>query len=260
LKFSSHDAIGQKQRVSLARAAYARPELALLDDPLSALDSGTAKVVFERLIKSPGALFSNTAVLLVTHASHFLNRVDKVCIVVGGKNRFFGKWEELAALEPDDLETKAAVDYLRSSVQEVASESDDSALDAREDKIRQQNKQGVNDALMTVEEREHGLSSLRVWLLWFDRAGGYYFIVFQLLFMTIDRIAYVATEYWLARWTQGATVPVVVFGLSFPPQTDGRHAQYEYLRVYSSVVLASVVTTIIRYVHSDLTKVISMCC
>jgi ABC-type protease/lipase transport system fused ATPase/permease subunit len=79
---------GQKQRVSLARAAYARPHLVLLDDPLSALDAGTAKVVFERLFRSRNAFFKNTAVVLVTHASHFLNRVDKVLVMVHGSNKF----------------------------------------------------------------------------------------------------------------------------------------------------------------------------
>ena len=33
---------GQKQRVSLARAAYSRPDLVLMDDPISAL--GTNKI------------------------------------------------------------------------------------------------------------------------------------------------------------------------------------------------------------------------
>jgi ABC-type sulfate/molybdate transport systems ATPase subunit len=239
---------GQKQRVSLARAAYARPDLVLLDDPLSALDAGTAKLVFERLIKSTGSYFSDTAVVLVTHASHFLNRVDKALIIVGGKNEFYGSWNDLAIYQANDFETNVAIDFLRTSVQEVASESTDSADQNKDEKLLCK-QVDVKDTLMAAEEREHGLSSLSVWLLWFKRAGGFYFIFFQVLFMGIDRFSYVATEYWLARWTQSADKPISVFGVSFPSQEEGRTAQFDYLKVYSSLVLVSVSTTILRYAY-----------
>ena len=38
--------VGQKQRVSLARVAYSQPDVALFDDPLSALDAETVSVYF----------------------------------------------------------------------------------------------------------------------------------------------------------------------------------------------------------------------
>ena len=42
---------GQKARVALARAVYARSRCVLLDDPLSAVDSHTARFLFERLLQ-----------------------------------------------------------------------------------------------------------------------------------------------------------------------------------------------------------------
>ena len=42
---------GQKARVALARAVYARSRCVLLDDPLSAVDSHTARFLFERLFQ-----------------------------------------------------------------------------------------------------------------------------------------------------------------------------------------------------------------
>ena len=38
---------GQKARVSLARAVYKRPDVIMMDDPISALDSYTRKRIFE---------------------------------------------------------------------------------------------------------------------------------------------------------------------------------------------------------------------
>merc|ERR1712161_172391 len=52
---------GQRQRISLARAAYKDSSVIILDDPFSALDAGTGKLVFERLIASPTQAFFTTA-------------------------------------------------------------------------------------------------------------------------------------------------------------------------------------------------------
>ncbi|TFK72661.1 hypothetical protein BDN72DRAFT_876371 [Pluteus cervinus] len=56
---------GQKARVALARAVYSRTKYVLLDDPLSAVDSHTARFLFERLFCGP--LFESRTVVLVTH-------------------------------------------------------------------------------------------------------------------------------------------------------------------------------------------------
>lgn len=61
---------GQKHRVALARAVYARAEIVILDNVLSALDTITRKTILERLFSGKG-LFKETGstVLLVTHTS-----------------------------------------------------------------------------------------------------------------------------------------------------------------------------------------------
>jgi ABC-type sulfate/molybdate transport systems ATPase subunit len=249
LSCSSH--AGQKQRVSLARAAYARPDLVLLDDPLSALDAGTAKLVFERLIRSRNAFFKDTAVVLVTHASHFLNRGDKVLVTVDGGNKFYGSWSELGSFIPtdDDKKTKGAIEFIQKAVQEghILEDNEGAAGDspARDTILDKKEKKG---SLITIEKREHGLSRLGTWLLWSKHAGGFFFMTLQVLFMTIDRFVYVEVEYWLALWTRGSEQSIEAFGIEFAPQTDGRSAQYKYLTVYSLIVLRvlSVAATILR--------------
>lgn len=56
---------GQKQRISLARALYSNSKHVLLDDCLSAVDSHTAKWIFDNCIKGP--LMHNRTCILVTH-------------------------------------------------------------------------------------------------------------------------------------------------------------------------------------------------
>jgi ATP-binding cassette, subfamily C (CFTR/MRP), member 1 len=220
---------GQRQRVSLARAAYAQAACVILDDPFSALDSGTGKQVFERLIAAPDALFRNSAVLLVTHASHFISHraVDKILLMVQGKNRFYGTWDELSHFAPSDELTKRAVDHINSQVREKTEESDSEDEDEDADKVEKplKNKTIKKTRIMQKETREHGLSSLKTWLLWFQRAGGVWFMGSQVIFLTIDRFAYIAVEWFLAQWTSGAFEPVVILGVEFPAQIDGLSAQ-----------------------------------
>lgn len=243
---------GQQQRVSLARAAYARPEIVLLDDPLSALDAGTSKVIFENL----KSLLSGSAIVLVTHAAHFLSQVDQIMLVSGGGVKFVGTWTDLMAFQPVDVKTRDAVDHIRSSVQEETKQSQTSLPRSRSSLQKsfsivdtnpgRASTQQSGKKIMTVEEREHGLSSLRTWLLWFTRAGGVPFIIAHIFFMTIDRLAYVAVEYWLARWTEGAYEAIEVFGIEFAPQSDGVSAQANYVLVYGVLIVASVIGTIFR--------------
>ncbi|KAJ3486309.1 hypothetical protein NLI96_g4318 [Meripilus lineatus] len=56
---------GQKARVALARAVYAPTKYVLLDDPLSAVDSHTARFLYDRLFQGP--LLQHRTVILVTH-------------------------------------------------------------------------------------------------------------------------------------------------------------------------------------------------
>jgi ABC-type multidrug transport system ATPase subunit len=170
----------------------------LLDDPLSALDAGTAELVFERLIRSPSSFWRDTAVVLVTHASHFLNRVDNILVIVEGENKFLGNWTDLASFEPIDSKTKGAIEFLKSAVQEegVRVNDGEAAAEHLVDRDSDAGKVEKKGDLITIEQRDHGLSSLRTWLLWFKHAGGLFFFTSQMLFMALDRFTYVAVEYW----------------------------------------------------------------
>ncbi|ELU39893.1 multidrug resistance-associated ABC transporter [Rhizoctonia solani AG-1 IA] len=56
---------GQKARVALARAVYARTQVVLMDDVLSAVDSHTAELIVKRCFLGP--LMKHRTVILVTH-------------------------------------------------------------------------------------------------------------------------------------------------------------------------------------------------
>ncbi|KAG1873894.1 hypothetical protein F4604DRAFT_1765807 [Suillus subluteus] len=83
---------GQKARVALARAVYARTKYVMLDDPLSAVDSHTARFLYERLFRGP--LMANRTVILVTHhvelvlpGTYYLVRMLDGCIDAQGTSQ-----------------------------------------------------------------------------------------------------------------------------------------------------------------------------
>ncbi len=83
---------GQKQRVALARAYLRRPQVILLDDPLSAVDADTEKLLCERLIF--GA-WKDVTRIVVTHRLEHLAHFDQVLFIQDGKASGLGTFEEL---------------------------------------------------------------------------------------------------------------------------------------------------------------------
>ncbi|KAF8631681.1 hypothetical protein AX15_002266 [Amanita polypyramis BW_CC] len=68
---------GQRARIALARAVYARSDLVLLDDCLAAVDSHVARHVFDNVI-GPKGLLSSKARVLVTNSISFVKQFDQL--------------------------------------------------------------------------------------------------------------------------------------------------------------------------------------
>ncbi|KAG2425890.1 hypothetical protein HYH02_014893 [Chlamydomonas schloesseri] len=95
---------GQKARVALARACYCRPHVALLDDPLSAVDPRVGRHLFDRALGPRGLLAGcGTTRLLVTHQRQYLPKCDRVMVLRGGRVLALAGWREVAALRLPEL-------------------------------------------------------------------------------------------------------------------------------------------------------------
>jgi ATP-binding cassette subfamily B protein len=87
---------GQRQRVALARAILARPEVLILDDPLSALDVATE----ERVTTALHAILAGVTALVVAHRPSTVALGDRVALLDDGVIAVVGGHRELMAREP----------------------------------------------------------------------------------------------------------------------------------------------------------------
>jgi ATP-binding cassette subfamily B protein len=84
---------GERQLVSLARAALANPDVLILDEATSNLDPGTESDVEEAM----GALMRGRTVVVIAHRLSTAERSDRVAVVDGGRVQEAGTHAELIA-------------------------------------------------------------------------------------------------------------------------------------------------------------------
>ena len=82
---------GQKQRVALAQAFLRRPDVLVLDEATSGLDSETEARVFKALRQE----FPESLVILVTHRLSSLKNADQILFLQGGAVLDSGTFEDL---------------------------------------------------------------------------------------------------------------------------------------------------------------------
>jgi ATP-binding cassette subfamily B protein len=87
---------GQRQRVALARAILARPQVLILDDPLSALDVHTE----ERVTRALREILSGVTAIVVAHRPSTVALADRVALLDDGVIAATGSHRELMANEP----------------------------------------------------------------------------------------------------------------------------------------------------------------
>lgn len=86
---------GQKQRVSIARALIKEPQILIMDDSLSAVDTETE----EAILKNLNRIFPGRTVILVSHRISTLQGADQILVLEQGKISQRGRHEDLVVVE-----------------------------------------------------------------------------------------------------------------------------------------------------------------
>ncbi|KAH7339705.1 P-loop containing nucleoside triphosphate hydrolase protein [Rhizoctonia solani] len=160
---------GQKARINLARVAYFGPDIALLDDPLSAVDSHVSKHILENCLLS-GPLADKTRIL-VTHQLHVLPYVDEVIFMDNGRIVERGTYSDLVAAGGQFSQLVAEYDGTPAA------------------------------KLMQGDERSTGAVSWGAYSSYLHAAGGLHWMPFLVLLLTLSQAANVLSTLFLGFWT-----------------------------------------------------------
>ena len=82
---------GQKQRLGIARALLSNPEILILDDSLSAVDSNTEKNIIENIKKNREGKTN----IIVAHRISAVRHADKIVVLDNGKILDYGTHDQL---------------------------------------------------------------------------------------------------------------------------------------------------------------------
>nr|CAD7458494.1 unnamed protein product [Timema tahoe] len=99
---------GQKQRIALARACYSNRDIYLMDEPLGAVDSATAKSIFDKCILQ---ILQGKTIIITTQRINFLSRCDEVYLLADGEIVAQGRHDDLLSTVP--RYTQAIVDFMQ---------------------------------------------------------------------------------------------------------------------------------------------------
>lgn len=83
---------GQKARLSLARAVYKRPDILIMDDPISALDVQVRKNICKEVFCG---IMKDKTRILATHAVEILEMADHIIIMKNGKVQAQGSYDDI---------------------------------------------------------------------------------------------------------------------------------------------------------------------
>jgi ATP-binding cassette, subfamily C (CFTR/MRP), member 1 len=150
---------GQKARVALARAVYARADVYLLDDSLSAVDSHVGRHLIDNVLGPKGLLSSKTRIL-ATNSIPVLSQSDYICLLRDGEIAERGTYRQLVAMRglvAELINTTGRNDSGSASPVESTSSGSDSETSTIMEAERALEKEEMEEA----EERLGTLQSIR---------------------------------------------------------------------------------------------------
>jgi ABC-type multidrug transport system fused ATPase/permease subunit len=203
---------GQKQRISLARALYSKARHVLLDDVLSAVDSHTAKWIFDYALH--GQLMRNRTCILVTHnvslclpSAEFVVVLDNGKVVAQGTANEVIKSgkinEDLSKSRPASRGASKAPSRASSNheAEETNGQINHTNGSAKGDLPGPTDPDKKNPTSNTQEEKKaEGGVKLSIILMYLQAMGPWYYWVGATIAFIAAQLSSVSTNLWIRTW------------------------------------------------------------
>ena len=196
---------GQKQRIALARAAYSRADLYVLDSPLSAVDMYTCQHIFKHCIRDL-MIGGGGSVVLATHQTELFAMSDHLVVMAGGKTVYNAKYafNGIKHLFPNFCGDAEADDSAESQKAAVAKPS----------KASQQSDTKTTESVKPAPEPEehHGGIHIddndqRSYYLWYLNQLGICMVTTATLIFIIGQTMRVYSDVWISVWSKRTFAP-----------------------------------------------------
>ncbi|KAB0345164.1 hypothetical protein FD754_022090 [Muntiacus muntjak] len=195
---------GQKARVSLARAVYQDADIYLLDDPLSAVDAGVSRHLFEQCIHQA---LQEKITVLVTHQLQFLKDASQILILKDGKMVKRGTYTEFLKSEIDifSLFEKGNEQSEPSPVLETPTLISESSVPSqpsprpllKDAAIGDQDAENIQVTL-PLEDHLEGKVGFKTYKNYFTAGADWPVIIFLILVNITAQVVYILQDWWLA--------------------------------------------------------------
>lgn len=148
---------GQKARLTLARAVYARADIYLLDDCLSAVDQHVGRHLIENVL-GPNGLLSGKTRVLATNSIPVLMEADFICLIREGRITERGTYNQVMAMKGDiaNLIKTNSNNQDSSTESETTSSNSSTIID-----VEQPDKDEKEDEIEEAQERLTQLQPIR---------------------------------------------------------------------------------------------------
>ncbi|KAF9258421.1 P-loop containing nucleoside triphosphate hydrolase protein [Marasmius fiardii PR-910] len=188
---------GQKARVALARAVYARTKYVLLDDPLSAVDSHTSRYLFERLLCGP-LLRGRTVVLVTHHVDLVLPGAHYLVRMLDGRIDMQGTVKDLR--DQGSLEGIASAAGLEAYHRSVVAKKREKR--SRKDTVgSSEETKKPGRKLVEDEQKQTGSVKWKIYQKYLEASSYYIWIVLALL-VVMNQFLGVGEKLWMMQWGQ----------------------------------------------------------
>lgn len=204
---------GQKQRISLARALYSNSRHLLLDDCLSAVDSHTAKWIYDYCIMGP-LMHARTCILVTHNVALCVPLASLVVVLDNGRVLMQGDPETVVAsgaLGNDELLKSGVkskpVSRLPSRVPSFVGEPTVNGHTGSNGNAKSNGLNGSADLIGGKKEKKNtdetkleGSVDWRVYRLYLASMGPWWYWVAVLSIFAAQQLGTVATSIWIRQW------------------------------------------------------------